>query len=328
MKKSLKVLSLTCVFLGLTACSGGGSSVSSSSSSASKESSVESSSLSEESSVSSSTDPYEGRIKSAELTVVDLVDAPYSGSDPLYYEDPKPVESYRRKDKLKVYYLDELDSVYYLDVETFGKLLESDLAKGYTATIEDKGAIASWTVKKGDQVAFRLTMDANEQTLSIDGELDSDFLKTCPNGISGEADLAEIVNEYLPGHENVTKVYPYGKYGFDVFQVDGKYQYPFGILDLGLNLAVERKFIFNTPKMEIVEFGSMIQYETALLAQPDGQSISIKEYVINCHHEAYADKDNPNIVHQPHGLTLFNKKLFYFLMDNLYGMAEQKRIRS
>ncbi len=320
MKRSLKVLSLTYMLVGLTACSSGGSNSSSNISDAS--------SASIESSVASSVDPYQGRIKSAELTVVDIVDIPFRGDDPLYYEDPKPIEAYRRKDKLKMYYLDELDSVYYIDVGSFGKLLESDLEKGYTATVEDKGATASWTVKKGDQVVFRLAMDANKQTLSIDGELDSDFLRSARNGNNGEADCAQIINEYMPGHENVTKVYSYAKHGFDVFEVDGKYQYPFGILDLGLSLAVERKFIFNTPKMELLECGSMTQYETAMLAQPDGSSISPKEYIISCHHDAYGDKEDANTVHQPHGLTVFNKKLFYFLMDNLYGMADQKRIRS
>ena len=326
MKRTLKVLSLASIIVGLAACSGQGSS---SASSLVPSSSAESSSASTQpSSSSSSADPYKGRIKTAELSVVDLVDAPYRGDDPLYYEDPKSVEDYYREEKLKMYYLDELDSVYYIDVASFGKLLEAELAEGYSAYSEDKGATASWTVKKGDELVFRLAMDANEQTLSIDGELDSNFLKSARNGVNGEADRAQIVNEYLPGHENVTKVYPYGKFGFDVFQVDGKYQYPFGLLDLGLNLTVGRKFIFNTPKMELIETESSEQYKLAYLAQPDGTSISPEQYVIDCHQEAYQDKENPDIIRQPHGLTVFNKKLFLFLMDNLYGMAGQKRIRS
>ena len=323
MKKTLHVLSFTCLLVGLTACSSGVSS-----SPASSESSASSSQASSTTSSSSSVDPYKGRIKTAELTVVDIVDIPFRGDDPKYYDDPKPVEAYYRQDKLKLYYLDELDSVYYIDVASFGELLESELVEGYTASSEDNGAISSWTVKKGNNVAFRITMDANEQTLSVDGELDSDFIKGARNGVNGENDYAQIVNEYMPGHENVTKVYPYGKYGFDVFQVDGKYQYPFGLLDLALNLAVERHFIFNTPNMELLEFASMTAYEVAMLAQGDGSSLSPKEYIVQCHAEAYGDKEHPTVVYQPHGLTAFNKKLFYFLMDNLYGMADQKRIRS
>ena len=324
MKKPLHVLSFTCLLVGLTACSSGVSS-----SSASSESSASFSQASSTTSSSSSVDPYKGRIKSAELNVLDLIDAPYRSDDPEYYEDAKTPEQYYRKDKLKMYYLDDIDdSIYYIDVESFGKLLESELSEGYAASSEDHGSVSSWTVKKGEEVVFRITMDAKEETLSLDGELDSDFLKSTRDGISGETARAQIVNEYMPGHENITKIYPFGQYGFDFFQVDGKHQYPFALFSLALSLAVERGFVFNTPKMELVEFGSQTQFETGMLAMPDGDTIAPKFYVANCHSEAYGDKDNPTIIHQPQALTAFNKKLFYFLMDNFYGMASQKGIRS
>ena len=202
MKKTLYVLSLTCLLVGLTACSSGVSS-----SSASSESSASQAETSSTTSSSSSVDPYKGRIKSAELNVLDLIDAPYRGDDPKYFEDPKSPEEYYRKDKLKMYYLDNLDdSIYYIDVESFGKLLESELTEGYAAFSENRGNVSSWTVKKGEEVVFSITMDAKEETLSIDGELDSDFLKSTRNGITGENARAQIANEYMPGHENITKI--------------------------------------------------------------------------------------------------------------------------
>ena len=138
MKKTLHVLSFTCLLVGLTACSSGVSS-----SSASSESSASSSQASSTTSSSSSADPYKGRIKTAELTVVDIVDIPFRGDDPKYYDDPKPVEAYYRQDKLKLYYLDELDSVYYIDVASFGELLESELSSDTVGELED--SISSYT---------------------------------------------------------------------------------------------------------------------------------------------------------------------------------------
>ena len=322
MKSPIKVLSLTCLIVGLAACSGGGSSsviLSSSSSSSSEESSASAS--------SSSFDPYEGRVNPIELSVVDLLDAPFMGGDERSFDDPKPLADYIRPEKVKMYYLDKTNDVYFLDMKTFADLFKNEVRDGYSSSVADDGNLSSWTVTKGDEIVFRLSMNAKTKTLSLCGELDATFLKSAPYGKSSENDLMQSTEEYLTGHENVERDYPFAQYGFDFFKVDGKTCYPFALLNLALNQTTERAFLFNTHEKQLFEYGPIQQLDNINFATAEGGTIGAKDYIIESNAKEYeiGPTDHPM---QPHSLSLFNKKLYYFMMDSFYGLAKQKGITS
>ncbi|MBE6136728.1 MAG: hypothetical protein E7181_05675 [Erysipelotrichaceae bacterium] len=323
MKASIKLFILLLTVTGLTACN---NSPASSSSSTIEPSSAEPSSSTTP--ISSSEDPYAKRIKSLDFSVVDITDFHYRTEDPDYAE-LKPIEDYYQPEKLKLYYLDEIDDVYYLPLSSFVTTINDELASGHTATMEENGDTSIWTVKKGEEVVYRLSLNGDSQTMAIDGELDSSFLKSIPDGRNGEHDLATFTHEYLTDYPNTTKTYSFKEYGFDVFKVDGKYCYPFALLGLGLSLVIERNFLINTYEGELYEYGSYDQLsETKFIIEEESQQYVdaiyyIQDGFINQYKDPVTNKTN-----QPHTLTEFNKKLFYFLMDNFYGMASQKGIRS
>ena len=335
MKKPLRILTFTCILAGLSACSSGGSasSVSSIVSFSMTESSLSSltesslSSMAESSSDDASLDPYQGRVKPIEFSVVDLMDVPFMGGDERIYDDPKPIADYIRQEKVKMYCLDKTDDVYFADLKTFADLFKDEIAEGYVSNVTDDGNLSCWDVSKGEEIIFRLSMNAKTETLSLIGELDSTFLKSAPYGKTGESDYAQIEYSYLPGHENVERYYPFGDYGFDYFQVDGKYCYPFALLNLGLNQAIERSFIFNTHDKQLFEYGPAQQLQNARFALEGGSSIAASDYLSQSYIKEY-DQGESGIAEQPHTLTVFNKNLFYFLMDSFYGLGKQKGITS
>lgn len=153
MKSSTKTISLLFIVAGLAACSSGTPTSSSYASNSEPLSSSEPSSSSSQ----------EDRIKPIEFTVVDLTQVHYMGNDDKTYEDPHPIEYYYKSDKLQMYYLDEINDVYFVDMENYVKAFKDDIKEGYTSTVEDNGVLSSWTVKKGDELVFRLAMDAKNK---------------------------------------------------------------------------------------------------------------------------------------------------------------------
>ena len=318
MKSSTKTISLLFIVAGLAACSSGTPTSSSYASSSELLSSSEPSSSSSQ----------EDRIKPIEFTVVDLTQVHYMGNDEETFEDPHPIEYYYKTDKLQMYYLDEINDVYFVDMENYVKAFKDDIKEGYISTVEDNGVLSSWTVKKGDELVFRLAMDAEKQTMSIDGELDSVFLKSIPTGKTGEEDLAEITIDYLKGYENTTRVYDFAPYEFDYFKVDGKYNYPFALLNLGLCQVAERYFIYNSYEKQIFKYGNEDQFANTTFALENGQTIDAKLYILAGYQKQFNNGIDDVIEKMPKALAVFNKKLTYFIFDKFYGLAKQKEVKS
>ena len=325
MKNPLKVSILLLTVAGLTSCGQGGSSSVTSSSKPIPSSSEPSSSSSKSSSESSSLDPYEGRIKSLDFSIVDLTGVHYRGDDPELYEDVKPVEDYYLQDKLKMYYLDEINDVYFVPLSSFASIFNNEVADGHTMTCEEDGASSIWTVKKGNDLVFRLKLNGAEEYMEIDGELDSDFLKPVPDGRNGENAYADIKYEYVAAHPNTTKHYSFKEYDFDVFKADGKYCYPFALISLGLSQVIERNFLFNSYRQELYKYGPTEQLEeTKFITDVETEEALDAVFCIQDSYAKQYKNDETGTIDQPKALSVFNKKLFYFLMDKFYGMAKQK----
>ena len=270
---------------------------------------------------------YEGRVKSVEMTIVNISDTLVDVNDPRNYEDSKPIEAYYKKDKVKMYYLDEIDEVYFLTLDSFANIFKDELAEGMTFTTEESNGVATWTVNKNDKLFYRISMNANDQTMSVDSNIDDSFVKTIYKGKTGLNDYAQLEEEYVTGHENKTRVYNWGKYGFDYFEVDGKYAYPFALLSAELSKNIERSFYYISEHEQMIEFNDGIQLDNSFLV--NNQEIIARSYVFTAYNNRYSNHDEEDEKRvAPATLTAFNKKLFYFIMDNYYGIASEKHIKS
>lgn len=271
-------------------------------------------------------DKYKGRIKSDEFQMIDISHALISTSDPRYYEDSKPITDYL-KDKFKFYYLDEINDVYYVTLDQFAKAFTDDLIDGITSSNEEANGVATWTLIKNEKVLYKMSVDAAKQTISVDSGTEDDILKPVYNGRTGLADGAKLTTEYVAGHPNTTRIYSFAKYNFDFFEVDGKYAYPMSLLLAETSKVMDRSFIYISAYKQFIRYSD---YEQLLNNEfsMNNSFVNIESYVKGAYETLYKDPNDPGMRIMPEALRVFNKKLFYYIMDNSYGIAKEKNIKS
>ena len=260
------------------------------------------------------------------MTIIDLTQTVVNANDPRFYEDSKPIDAYKRKDKIKFYYLDEIDDVYFVTLDTYASIFKDELLEGITSSNSETNGVATWTLTKDNKEVYKIVMDANKQTMSVYSGLDAEYVKAIYNGKTGLGDYAQISEEFVEGHDNKMKTYDFGKYGFDFFEVDGKYCYPFALLAAETSKVIERSFSYLSAYQEIIEYGLPEQLETSFLI--NNVETMAKNYQSKAYNAQYAVSEEDDTKVAPATLTAFNKKLFYFIMDNYYGLAKEKNIKS
>ena len=317
MKKSVfLVFSLTFV-LSLTAC--GSNNVPTTSSS------LEPAPSESSGTESSSGDSYEGRIKEKTFKVLNISYERMNANDPRYFEDPKNISTYTKADEYKLYYLDKVDEVYYMSLETFVNLFKGDFKDGVTNEVKEENGVSTWTSKMGEQT-YTLSVNKNEQTYSTLGTVE-DFFKTVTDGRIGLFDQMDQKLTYVEGHEDKVKTYSFKKYGFDVFDVDGKACYPFSLLLCETSKYMDRKFLNASNSNYLVEYVDSKQFEELeYVLDGSAKTYLFSDLIASSFKTLYGD--NFGIVSMPVTLAEFNKKLVYFLFDNFYGLASTRGIKS
>ena len=275
------------------------------------------------------TTEYEGRIKSLDFTVIDLTDCVTNANDDRFYQDSKSIDEYRRQDKVKLYYLDEINEVYYITLDEFAGIFKNELKEGVTSTSSEADGVAKWTVTKDNKTVYSLELDAFNKTMTVESGLDVEFVKSIYNGKNGVDDDCDVKEEYVEGFENTPIVYGLERYDFDIFEADGKYCYPFALLSAEFSKVVERSFIYLSDYQEIVEYGMIEQIQnTSFLINE--KEVAADNYIDQAFINRYApnkDKDDNTRV-EPEALRIFNRNLLYFIMDSYYGIAKEKGIES
>ena len=273
-------------------------------------------------------DLYDGRIKSKEFKIINLSYERQNANDPRFFEDAKPLTTYLKADTYKLYYLDQVDDVYYIPLATYVDLFKGDFKDGVINTVTEENGISTWTSKLNNDT-YTLSFNKKEQTYTVKGNIE-EYFKTIPNGRNGIFSQASIVTSYVEGHEEKPKTFSFKKYDFDVFEIDGKTCYPFALIAAELSKYVERKFINVSYSNYLVEYADGEQYNDFSYLDDKGQEIKVTDLIEKSYKELYGvpDGHGNKIVSAPESLLKFNKKIIYFLFENFYGLASTKGIKS
>ena len=270
---------------------------------------------------------YENRVQTTDFTILDLTSGITSPNDPRYFDDSKTIDYYRKKEQIRMYYLDRIDDVYYLNLDTFAKVFKDDLSEGIASNVIEEHGIATWTLTKGDKQVYKLAVDGNKKTISVDSEMEEELVKPIYVGKTGVNDYAQVTIDYVPGHENKTRVFNFAKYNFDIFKVDDTYCYPFALLAAETSKIMDRSFLFLSAYKELVKYGIKSQL-TDTSFNMDGKEVAADTYIRGAFNQLYKSPEDETVNVAPKTLSVFNKKLFYFIMDNYYGLAKEKGIKS
>ena len=273
-------------------------------------------------------DPYKTRIREKDFKVINLSYERQNGNDPRFYDDAKPLSTYLKADTYKLYYLDQLDDVYYLPLSTYVDLYKGDFKDEVVNTVTEQNGVATWTSTLGNST-YTLSLDKNNQTMTVKGTIEESF-KAVPNGRIGIYDQASIKTEYVEGHEEKAKTFSFKEYGFDVFEVNGKICFPFALIAAETSKYVERKFLNASYYNYLIEIADPGQYAELTYLDENNQEKQFGELMSNSYVELYGqpDKDNHKVVVAPESLVNFNKKIIYYLFDNYYGLASTKGVKS
>ena len=273
-------------------------------------------------------DPYKDRIKSKDFRVINISYERQNANDPRFFEDSKPLTNYLKEDTYKMYYLDQLDDVFYLPLSTFANLYKGDFKDGVVNTFNEGNGISTWTSTLGKET-YTLSIDKNLQTISTKGSLE-DFFKSVPNGRIGVFEQASIVTTYAEGHEEKLKTFYFGDYDFDIFEADGKLCFPFALIACETSKYVERTFLNASYYNYLLEYAAPEQYAEFFYLDENNQEKKFIDLVSGSFKQLYGvdDGHGDKVVVAPKTLTEFNKKIIYYLFANYYGLASTRGIKS
>ncbi len=290
--------------------------------------SVEPTESSEPTDSSEATDPYKDRIKSKDFKVINISNEKQSSNDPRFFDEAKPLSTYLKADTYKLYYLDEVNDVYYLPLSTYVDLYKGDFKDGVTNTVTEENGVATWTSKMGTST-YTLALDKNNQTITVKGSVE-EYFKPVSNGRNGVLDQADIAISYVEGHEEKAKTFSFKEYGFDLFEADGKTCFPFALIAAETSKYIERKFVNVSYYNYLVEYVASEQYVDLEYIDENNKTGVLNNLIRDSYAKLYGieDENGNKIVQAPKSLAEFNKKIIYYLFDRYYGLASTRGIKS
>ena len=263
------------------------------------------------------------------MTILDLTSVPISDDDPKSREEIKSITSYRKQNPVKMYYLDEINDVYYLSLEDFASIFEGNYASGLSFTVSEDGPISTWSINRFKTPEYILTLDALNKTMTVEGaSLSAYIISTTATGYSGMGQNMTASYEFVEEHPNTNRVYSLGDYDFDVFEADGHYRYPFALLLAEVSKSTDRSFLTLSATSELLEYGSQEQLDRASFLLEDGTKITANDYINKAYASQYGTGVPGEDPVEPEALRVFNRNLFYFIMDNYYGISMERGISS
>ena len=277
---------------------------------------------------SGSNDIINERIKSKDFKVINLCYEKQDANDPRFFDPAKPLNDYTKKDTYTLYYLDQVDDVYYLPLSTFVDLFKGDFKDEVVNTVVEENGISTWTSSYKEQT-YTLSLDKNAQTISTKGSFE-EFLKSIPNGRNGVFDQAQMTSTYVEGHEEKVKTYSFKEYGFDVFEVNDKTCFPFALIAAETSKVAEHKFLNVSYYNYLIEYVNAAQYVDFTYLDESNKEVNINDLITDSYKKLYGVNEGEDAIRvsAPKTLMEFNKKIIYYLFDNYYGLASVKGIKS
>ena len=107
--------------------------------------------------------PYTARIKSKDFKVINLSYEKQSSNDPRFFDDAKPLANYIKPDTYTLYYLDEINDIYYLPLATYVDLFKGDFKDGVENIVKEDNNISLWTSKYNTPLILYLLIKKPKQ---------------------------------------------------------------------------------------------------------------------------------------------------------------------
>ena len=240
----------------------------------------------------------------------------------VYDLDRAHQDSHRRIKKgylttLKARFVDNQPYVPYLSLRQYASLYESHFDEGFENKITNSVFSTTWTITKEDNPYFVCVFDYLNREISVAGSISAAFseedetrdLKALEYGLNTTYDNRVLSDKYYA-------TYSYGDYGFTSFKSGNDHYFPLGLYDItfsndsGIYFTYNYKYICSTRDVDI--------YNSFSYFDEDGAEYTFDSQMLS-------KKQNEII---PSYLKKYNAGLFLYLMDNFYGLKENKGMKS
>ncbi len=256
-------------------------------------------------------------LETVNVGVYNMSYLPYDIADDRYYEDAKPLSEYKNGDfQFKI--VEGEKEVLYITLEDFARMYSDDCTEGCTGAVTTSGNISTWTIKdKSGKEVYHMTIDAKSMTISGNGR---PYEAIKPYEIKNT--LMEQVKNEATDLENADKeyVYSFKGYGLDPIVDGGKVCYPIGLLSVHAQHEINRAFLYSSADKILFEFAVEDQKEMSFDFGKYESTATINKVVEESFKQYEKENDGEVTYTTPMYVLEHTKSLFYYLMDNYYGL--------
>lgn len=246
----------------------------------------------------------------------------YDEKDPRSQEPPKDISEYLTGEFGLLIKKDQ-GEVLYATVDTLADMIAGDLKEGFSLTCDRSGKAftMSFINEEGKQVC-QLVFDASNMSITETGSLDDIFTTSDPKDTTMEQtklDMKDIVNPGSPF------VFSFAGYGLDAIEKDGLIYFPLDLMSLELQRAsLARAFVYSADDNMLFQYSASEQLDVKFINGSDPDATMMK--IVSSSYSKY--KNDKGVINPPAYMLEHVRNMFYFLMDNYYGLNSVTGFRS
>ncbi|MBO4572624.1 MAG: hypothetical protein J5762_02510 [Clostridia bacterium] len=273
----------------------------------------------------------EAKIKTVTTPCYNLSYSHYSSNDDAFYNDDKPVSTFKTGDYTFLYIEGE-EEILYTTIENYTSMLSGDLMEDFT----------SETVNEGEKSTYRLTYNGDKEIegvekgvvceVTFDAASETIYGKGSLNGAFKDGDIykstvvehVSIKTEHVAGKDN-TFENSFSGYGFNSFVYQGGVYFPFSVVDFKFQQSSGRYFAYAQYYNMMFEYSEEEQKDVGFTltgVEDFTESVTIKNVVEKSYEKKYlVASDTFSSKVAPEYMVEYTKNLFIFAMDYYYGLA-------
>jgi len=264
------------------------------------------------------------KIKAVTVPCYDFSYSYYNKNDERF-KDTKPLDDYKTGD-YEFLYIDGENEILYTTLSVYTSLLSRDLRDDYVAKTTTSGGKPTYTVtyegEEGEKgVVFEVTFDPKEKKI---------YGKGIAEEVFKEGDIYETtLNDGLLfkfdtiGKDGKSE-FSFKNYGFKTFEYNNEVYFPFSVIDFRFQKETGRHFLYARHYNMLFEYAEEDQKKVAFTSSDISDikgELTIDKVVTSSYEENYpTSEENGNLIVTPQYMVEYTNKLFYYAMDNYYGL--------
>ena len=238
----------------------------------------------------------------------------YDEKDPRSQEPAKDISEYLTGEFELLIKKDQRE-VLYSTMDTFVQLIAGDLKDGLSLTADRTGKTCMMKVTNDEgNLVCQIDFDASDMSICEAGSLSEAFKSNALSDTTMEQMEFSFTDVANPGHPYS---FSFKGYNLDAIEKGGKIYFPIDLLSLELQRAgLDRAFVYSSDDRMLFQYAASGQMDVEFINGSDSHATMTK--IVSSSYSKY--KNDKGIINPPVYMLEHVRDLFYFMMDNYYGL--------